>query len=256
MANNQQIYPPLLPPIVHFCWFGENKLDRFAKNCISSWRKYLPGYEVKCWDNESLKQIKSSFVQQAVADKRWAFVADYVRLYVLYHEGGVYFDTDVKLYHDVTGILNEAEVVIPTQSSVATGYNLMSAVIAAVPRHPYIKQCLDYNTYLNYDPANFRKLVINPIMSRILHDNWGYKYENICQTLPDGIKILDRTYFESSFDITDGKYSKFYGVHFCNQSWVPSNRGFLYRFCKSNDLMGLYELISKCMTVLHSTNHH
>lgn len=239
------------PRIIHYCWFGDKKIDRFAKNCINSWRKYLPGYKIKCWDNESLKQIKSPFVQQAIADRRWAFVADYVRLYALYHEGGVYFDTDVKLYHDVCEIMQKGEVVIPTQTSITTGFNLMSAVIAAVPGHRYIKKCLDYYADLNYDPKNFRKVVINPIMSRILHEGWGYSYENICQKLPDGIRILDRTYFESDFDILDGKHSRFLGVHFCNQSWGPSKRGFLYTFCKSNDLMSLYRFITKWLSVFH-----
>lgn len=241
---------PPHPRLIHYCWFGEKKIDRFAKNCIRSWRRYLPGYEIKCWDNESLKQIKSTFVQQAIADRRWAFVADYVRLYALYHEGGVYFDTDVKLYHDVSEIMREGEVVIPTQTSISTGYNLMCAVIAAVPGHPFIKKCLDYYANLTYDPENFRKVIINPIMSRILHDGWDYRYENICQKLPDGIIILDRTYFESSFDITDRKYSKFLGVHFCNQSWVPHKRGAIYTFCKSNDLMGLYNYMFKCISAL------
>ncbi len=208
----------------------------------------MPDYQIKCWDNESLKNIESRFVEQAIADRRWAFVADYVRLYALYNEGGVYFDTDIKLYHDVRQIMEQGEVVIPTQTSVTTGYNLMCAVIASVPGHPFIRKCLDYYADLNYDPENYRKVVINPIMSRILHDGWGYKYENVCQLLRDGIKILDRSHFESDFDITDGKYSKFLGVHFCNQSWVPSDRGFLYRFCKSNDLMSLYKLLVKCLT--------
>lgn len=245
---NQCVTPPR---VIHYCWFGENKLDRFAKNCITSWRKYLPDYQIKCWDNESLDKIENQFVRQAIDDRRWAFVADYVRLYALYYEGGVYFDTDVKLYHDVREVMEQGEVIIPTQTSVTTGYNLMSAVIASVPGHPFIKKCLDYYTELNYDPDNFRKIVINPIMSRILHDGWGYRYENVCQDLPDGIRILDRSYFESDFDITDGKPSKFLGVHFCNQSWVPSNRGFLYNFCKSNDLMHLYKLLTKCLSIFH-----
>lgn len=190
-------------------------------------------------------------MQQAAADKRWAFVADYVRLYALYHEGGVYFDTDVKLYHDIREIIQKGKMVMPTQSSVATGFNLMSAVIASAPGHPFVKKCLEYYASLTYDPSNFRNVVINPIMSRILHDWWGYRYENICQELPDGITILDRSYFESSFDIHDSNYSKFLGVHFCNQSWVPSNRGFFYTFCKSNDLMDIYNLITKCISFFH-----
>lgn len=221
-------------------------MDRAARNCLNSWKKYLPGYEIKCWDNYSLETIKNSFVNEAMADRRWAFVADYIRLYALYNEGGIYFDTDVKLYHPISEVL-QSQMMIPTQTSITTGYNLMSAVIASVPRHPFIKKCLDYYNELDYDPVNFRKIVINPIMSRILHEGWGYKYENICQELPDDIVILDRTYFESDFDIKDGNYTKFLGVHFCNQSWVPTKRGFLYTFCKSNDLMGFYRFIQKCI---------
>lgn len=235
--------------IIHYCWFGDKKIDRFAKNCIKSWRKYLPGYEIKCWDNESIRHIDNSFLRLAAADKRWAFVADYMRLYALYYEGGKYFDTDVKLYHPVSDVFQSSDVVIPTQSSVTSGYNLMSAVIASVPRHRFIKKCLDYYADLTYDAVNYRDVVINPIMSRILHDGWMYKYENICQELPDSIKILDRTYFESSFDIPNREYSQFLGVHFCNQSWVPNKRGKLYSFCKENDLMGLYSFITKCVSV-------
>lgn len=218
-------------------------MDRFARNCIKSWKKYLPGFEVKCWNNASLKDIHNPFVRAAIADRRWAFVADYVRLMALYRLGGVYFDTDVKLYKDIRGLLN-CQIMIPTQPSVATGYNLMSAVVASVPGHPYIKACLDYYSHLEYDPQNYRKVVINPIMSGILHDSWGYEYEDRCQNLPDRVEILDRTYFGSDFDLGGFKPKDLYGVHYCNQSWVPSSRGRLYNFCKANDLMTLYKKFS------------
>lgn len=196
-----------------------------------------------------MKNIKNTFVQQAIADKRWAFVADYVRLYALYHEGGIYFDTDVKLYHDCRDLLSQAHVVIPTQSSITTGHNLMSAVIAASVAHPFVKKCLDYYGELQYDPNNYHKVVINPIMSEILHQDWCYKFENITQHLNDDILILDRSKFESDYDIKDDNHQKYFGVHFCNQSWVPTNRGILYNFCKSNDMMRLYRTLTKIISI-------
>lgn len=232
-----------IPQIIHYCWFGDKPLNRFARNCIKSWKKYLPGFEIKCWDNESLKTVDNQFVREAVADKRWAFVADYVRLFALYSEGGIYFDTDVKLYKDMRELL-DCRLMIGTQPSVVTGYNLMSAVIASIPQHPYIKECLDYYSNLEYNSQNYRSVVINPIMSKILHDNWGYQYDDRCQALPDGITILDRTIWGSDFDLGDTKPRNLYGVHFCNQSWVPSSRGWFYNFCKSNDLMPLYKRLS------------
>lgn len=231
-----------IPRVIHYCWFGNKPLDRAARNCIKSWKTYLPGYAIKCWDNRSLEAIENSFVKDAVADERWAFVADYIRLYALWEYGGVYFDTDVKLYTDMSNLLT-AKLLIPTQKSVTTGYNLMSAVIASVPKHPFIKACLDYYSNLKYEPKNYRKIVINPIMSKILHDNWDYRYADTCQDLSDEIKILDRSYFGSDFDMDDSNSRNYYGIHFCNQSWVPSNRGWFYNFCKSNDLMAFYKSI-------------
>lgn len=209
----------------------------------------MPGYEIKCWDNKSLESIDNAFVRNAIADRRWAFVADYVRLHALYKQGGVYFDTDVKLYTDIRDLLI-CDVMIPIQTSVATGYNLMSAVIAATPGHPYIKACLDYYSNLEYDSHNYRNVVINPIMSKILHDKWEFMYEDKYQELPDGIKILDRTFFRSDFDLDNINPKKFYGVHYCNQSWVPSNRGWLYNFCKSNDFMPIYKIISSSINFI------
>lgn len=137
---------------------------------------------------------------------------------------------------------------MPTQTSPTTGHNLMSAVIASEPGHPFIKECLDYYDNLIYEPNNYMSIVINPIMSRILHDKWGYIYDNLNQNLPDGIKILDRTYFDSDYDITYARHSDYYGVHYCNQSWIPQNRGLIYKFCKSNDLMRIYRLIERTLS--------
>jgi len=256
ISDNQYITPPenlnsnpspeqgeRIPRIIHYCWFGDKPLDRFARNCINSWKKYLPGFKIKCWDNSCLNKIDNAFVQAAIADKRWAFVADYVRLHALYYEGGIYFDTDVKLYSDIRPLL-KAKLVIPTQPSVTSVFNLMSAVIATVPKHPYMKACVEYYSSLTYDPLNYKQVIINPIMSKILHDKWGYEYADKNQELVDGIHILDKSYFGSDFDIAGRKYSEFYGVHFCNQSWIPSTRGRFYNFCKSNDLMPIYKFIA------------
>ena len=42
----------MIPKIIHYCWFGGNPLPEDAKKCIESWKKFLPDYEIKEW-NES-----------------------------------------------------------------------------------------------------------------------------------------------------------------------------------------------------------
>lgn len=76
MINNESdIY---IPKIIHYCWFGENEPSEKVKNCIETWKKYLPDYEIKEWNDENIKDIKSPYLDAAIKNKMWAFIADYV----------------------------------------------------------------------------------------------------------------------------------------------------------------------------------
>lgn len=86
-----------IPKIIHYCWFGNAEMPEMAKACIQTWKKHLPDYEFRFWNNEHLALFDNNpYVQQAFQAKKYAFVTDYVRLYVLYHYGGIYMDTDVE----------------------------------------------------------------------------------------------------------------------------------------------------------------
>lgn len=95
----------MIPKVIHYCWFGKSDKPELIKKCIESWKKYCPDYEIIEW-NESNFDINSiPYVEQAYADKKWAFVSDYVRLYVIHKQGGIYLDTDVLLHHRMDGLL-------------------------------------------------------------------------------------------------------------------------------------------------------
>lgn len=66
----------------------------------------MPDYQIKCWDANSFDFDSVPFVKQAYDEKKWAFVADYVRLYALYTEGGVYLDSDVKTFKSFNTFLH------------------------------------------------------------------------------------------------------------------------------------------------------
>ena len=88
----------MIPKTIHYCWFGGNKKPNLFKKCYKSWKKYCPDYEIVEW-NESNFDLTSCplYVKQAYEAKKWAFVTDYVRLKIIYDNGGIYFDTDVEL---------------------------------------------------------------------------------------------------------------------------------------------------------------
>ena len=111
----------MIPKIIHYCWFGGKELPELAKKCIASWKKYCPDYEIIRWDESNFDLESCQYVKQAYQSKKYAFVTDYVRLYAMYTQGGVYMDTDVELTKNLDKFLDhqgfsgfESEAQIPT----------------------------------------------------------------------------------------------------------------------------------------------
>ena len=86
-----------IPKVNHYCWFGGNPLPKSAEKCIKSWQKYCPDYEIKRWDESNFDVNCNEYCRYCYENKKWAFLTDYIRLKVVYENGGVYLDTDVEL---------------------------------------------------------------------------------------------------------------------------------------------------------------
>lgn len=91
--------------IIHYCWFGGNPLSELTKKCIESWKKYLPDFEIKEWNETNFDTNQCEFVKQAYEQKKWAFVSDYTRFKVLEEHGGLYLDTDMEITADIAKYL-------------------------------------------------------------------------------------------------------------------------------------------------------
>ena len=81
-----------IPKILHYCWFGGAPKPKNIQNCIRSWKKYCPDYEIIEWNEQNFDVSQSLYTRQAYDARRWAFVADYARLKILYEQGGIYMD--------------------------------------------------------------------------------------------------------------------------------------------------------------------
>lgn len=95
----------MIPKIIHYCWFGGKPLPKSAKKCIDSWRRFLPEYEIKEWNESNFDVNMMPFTKEAYAQKKYAFVSDVARFWVLYNEGGLYFDTDVEVVAPLDDII-------------------------------------------------------------------------------------------------------------------------------------------------------
>lgn len=95
----------MIPKIIHFCWFGKKDLTPLAKKCIASWRKFFPDYEIKQWNESNFNVNIIPYTEQAYAAKKYAFVSDYARFWILYKYGGIYFDIDVEVIKSMKEII-------------------------------------------------------------------------------------------------------------------------------------------------------
>ncbi len=94
-----------IPPIIHYCWFGDKQLSKLARKCLNSWKYFFPDYEIKEWNESNFDIHICPYVEEAYEMKKWAFVSDYARFWILYHYGGIYFDTDVEVIKSMENVL-------------------------------------------------------------------------------------------------------------------------------------------------------
>ena len=95
----------MIPKIIHYCWFGRNPIPKEAEECINSWKKLMPDYEIVQWNEENYDVNKNKFIKEAYSAGKWAFVSDYARLDIIYNNGGIYFDTDVTVFKKFDDLL-------------------------------------------------------------------------------------------------------------------------------------------------------
>lgn len=209
----------MIPKIIHYCWLSNDPFPEVIRQCINSWRKYLPDYQIKLWNMDSLDYNAIPFTRDALAHKKWAFVSDYVRLYALYHEGGIYLDSDVRAFGKLDALLkNDFFSGLEMRDKEHTQIYMEAAIMGAAPGHPFIKTCLDL-----YDKRSFIQgdgtLDLTPIptiLSEVLEKHYNWKREDKTQHLADGITI----YATDTIANTNCKRTRSVKLyHFNSRSW-------------------------------------
>jgi len=151
----------MIPKVIHYCWFGSKPIGKLQKKCINSWKKNLHGYETKLW-NEENSPMRHPFVKEAYKAKKYAFVADYVRLWALFNEGGIYLDTDMLVLKNFDKLLHH---------SCFSGYqskdSIAAGIIGSESKHPYINDLLTFYDSLTFDLDNLSKIAIPIIITEI-----------------------------------------------------------------------------------------
>lgn len=233
----------MIPKIIHYCWFGGNPLPESAKKCIASWRKFLPDYEIKEWNESNFDVNIIPYTAEAYKAKKYAFVSDYARFYILYKYGGLYFDTDVEVIHNMDDIIargpfmgceGEAKQSMNGSRDKATTLGVAPGLGLGVnPGLGLYKEILDYYQSLHYILPNgvYSSETIVTITTKLLC-NKGLKYINEVQHL-DGIWIYPKEYFcpkdyaTGTLRITDNTRT----IHHYDATWLPWYVGCERKLC-------------------------
>ena len=217
----------MIPKKIHYCWFGKGEKPELVLKCINSWEKYLTDYEIVEWNETNFDINSNRFVKEAYSAKKWAFVSDYVRLWALYNDGGIYLDSDVEVVKPLDNFLS-----YPAFGGFSSAYEINdnveipSAVMGAEKGNPWINFLLEYYTDRSfilsdgsYDMKTNAEIMTNMSLDLFIPNNKQ-------QTMKMGnVELFPMDYFEpinivNGIDIfSDNTHC----IHWHNCSWCRDN---------------------------------
>lgn len=213
----------MIPKKIHYCWFGGAPKTKLGMKCIKSWKKYCPDYEIIEWNEDNFDFSEAPlYVRQAYEAKKWAFVTDYVRLKVVYDNGGIYMDTDVKLKKILDPLLtNSAYFGFEDNAHINTGHGF-----GAEAGLPILKELIDDYTGVSFinEDGSFDTLPSPPRNTPIFIRH-GLVADNTKQVLDGNMLILPRDHLcPIGFDGSDHFSKNTISVHLFEGTWLTPEK--------------------------------
>ncbi|MDR0305505.1 MAG: hypothetical protein LBI42_01575 [Chitinispirillales bacterium] len=231
-----------IPKKIHYCWLSGEKMHADAKRCIKTWKKQMPDYELVLWDSNRFDINSHIFVKESCKVKKWAFASDYIRLYALYTEGGIYLDTDVyvrksfneflengfftgieyyeKYAEQLAELLNEDGTLKNKTGEVVSthGIQIQAAVMGGVKGHPFLKSCMEWydNRHFILEDGTYLDKIISPDIYAHIAAGYGFRYKNELQKLKFNMTIYPNTIFSENLNHCE---KDCYAIHLCSGAW-------------------------------------
>jgi mannosyltransferase OCH1-like enzyme len=205
---------------------------------MNSWNQEMPDYALKCWNMNNIP--KHHWIEEAVSVKKWAFASDYIRMYALYNEGGIYLDTDVfvkrrfdrflghtfftaieynkkrfKLYKSADLIKQDGTK--KNKSDVINGLTIQAGIIGSIAGHELLADIMkDYDKSHFIDKNGNNNYKLAPDVMALNMENHGFKYHNEFQNLSNNIIIYPTDIFASGVQTA---VKNCYAIHMYNSEW-------------------------------------
>lgn len=224
----------MIPKIIHYSWFSGESYPKHIEELMKTWKKHLQDYQFILWDAKKLSELNNTFANEAISVKKWAFAADFVRVYAVYTYGGIWLDTDVEVFKSFDPFLNDCMFIGRewyTHNYSPQVCYLTSHCFGAEKGHPFLKDCLDYYSkrhFIRTDNISFPEclrfdMTIIPEIQAKLALSYGYNWLesiNIHQFLDNKIHVYPHQFFDAPgyHDMSDVVC-----IHRATGSWRPNN---------------------------------
>ncbi|MBD5550031.1 MAG: hypothetical protein HDQ96_02470 [Lachnospiraceae bacterium] len=190
--ENLRVYDnPVIPKVIHYCWFGGKEIPAQNKEWMASWKRYCPDYEIIEWNESNYDVSKNKYMYEAYQAGKWGFVSDYVELDIIYHYGGIYLDTDVEIIKNLDELLYEdAFMGIDGSKNISLGLGF-----GARTHFRIIKELMDeYDSRSFYNPDGSMNVTAAPTLQISFFNNLGYinngEYQKIDKLVVYPEKVL------------------------------------------------------------------
>lgn len=199
----------MIPRIIHYTWFSTEPMPDLVVKCLASWHRFMPDWQYELWNYDRISSIQNDWLKECLEAKKWAFAADFVRMYAVTHFGGIYLDTDVEVYQSLEPLLSHSSFIgrewyVHTNGNVTSHY-LSSHCFGAEPHHPYIERCLAYYQDRHFllsaqpdlpDHLRFDQTLLPQIQADFAASMYGYD----ARPSSAGIQVLTGVKTDTSFN--------------------------------------------------------
>lgn len=210
---------------IHYCWFGGKPPANVAAN-VNHWKRLNPDFEFCEWNDQNLDVAAFEFGRRALANKRWGYLVDIIRVEKLHTQGGFYIDTDVEMIRPLRTLESEGDhLIMGYMYACALG----TAILYSPPQHPVIGKLVEEYHHIRPDawPVSnsvFTDYFINHVPGFLVN---GRRWKNAAQR----ISIYPKEFFEQpAFNREAGLT-----IHHCSGSWMPKNAGADFTVLQGND---------------------
>ncbi|MCF0217398.1 MAG: glycosyl transferase [Fibrobacteraceae bacterium] len=218
----------MIPKLIHYCWFGGKPLPPLAQRCIESWRRYMPDYEIKEWNEKNFDINAIPYTKEAYQQKKYAFVSDYARFWILHNFGGVYFDTDVELIKSIQPILDRGNY-MGLEHSIENGLACNPGLgMACNPQNRFCSEMVEMYRHLKFgnSTGGVEKNVVEYTSEKILQK--GLVLQNGIMEFEDFFIYPAEYFCPKLHEFGKTKITKnTYSIHHYAASWIPRRIHFL-----------------------------